>query len=536
MNIDRESEGPADDITADEQATRKQWLSWLSRLEGDGDLDALRRLQIEGLDVWPIIKATIIMGELNRNQRTRFVARAPIKAVDVPSATDSSSSPDLHFDCDVLFLANVAPAIEIDGILLNPHLDPLRNALGKKGIRTLTAYYDSVPENRVCAFPSISLSDKVRRAKIDSRSKGELSKLQERLSTSLGGDGGIDDKTQKSILKQIENTLKLRVHYQQVFKSNAALKCLFVTNYYSAHGWGAVSAAKSLGIPTVDIQHGLQGRYHHAYSWPELKNESMSCVPDHFLCWTKHDHENLDGYPLTRGRSKIIGPGHFQLEKLVEAYGSAQEPASTGFARYSQLSDELLHFAEQTRSKGKKIAGIFLQYKEDEKWLELLRNSVPSNTELWVRRHPGVRRLDPNPAEMDGIHFVDRFPLTSVLNSVDVVVTGYSSVGIEAFHLGHPVVAYSPLSKEFLEPYCTSTGFRLSSGHPSGIASAISGELLTRTTAVSSIPDINSVAESIQQLIEKSHRRNKYITHATRYLRKARVAGELFKSAYRRFL
>lgn len=497
----------SEDNCGDDQA-RIRWLALLEGLERNAEFGALREVQIDRLDVWPIIKATLAMGALNRDQRTSFVAKSMVKSVPARAfnrmvGRGSASLPKLN--CDVLFLANMAPAINVDGVLVNPHLDPLRNALEERGSRTLTAYYDGPSEISNFAMASVGLSDVLRDIKSNEAPRDELRKLEELLAILLRGAALNDAIGPADIVKRVSQTLSLRSRYSRIFEANLQVNSLFLINYYGPHGWAAIAAAKSLGIPTTDIQHGVQGRFHHAYSWPELERESLSCVPDHFLSWTEKDQQNLDQYALTRGKARLIGPGHFQLERLAANLASSESTAGA-FQSYDRLSEELRQRAEGIRADGKRIAGVFLQYKEDYDWLGGLPRKVPSSFELWVRRHPGVRRLDPSPQPVPGIFYVDDYPLAAVLRAIDVAVTGYSSVGIEASYIGRPIVAYSPLAKEFLETDCAATGFLLCRGTQDAVARAIAESPPPRAELGSNLPAIEDVADWAATLTKPAKR------------------------------
>ncbi|MXQ12895.1 glycosyltransferase family 4 protein [Microvirga makkahensis] len=456
------------------------WASLLEILEHSEHFEALRTFKVDDLDVWPIVKATLVMEALNRDQRTHFVQTAAKPWTEWPKLASGLLTPHLN-SAKALFLANSAPAFRQNGILLNPHLDPLRHHLEEQGIRTLAAYYD-ISSVQDAAFPSIGLAGHLqlsRFSRLTPNASQELSACSAELSLAIRRTNIGSAQSHANVSRRISATIRLRSRFRSIFASNPDLKLVFTTNYYGPNGWAACAAAKILGLRTIDIQHGLQGRFHHAYSWPEIHARTLGPIPDHFLTWTEDDAANLDRYPLTAGKATLIGPSHFQLERLLRDHAGTNPLLAKACLDYCTAAAALTELAGRTRQEGKKVAGLFLQYKEDDRWLQELRRRLPDNIALWVRRHPGVRQLNPDPPSITGLTFVDDYPLPSILGNVDVTVTGYSSVGIEAAHVGCPVVAYSPLAKEFLETACKSTGFTLCESDIDAIASAMATALKT---------------------------------------------------------
>ena len=60
-----------------------------------------------------------------------------------------------------------------------------------------------------------------------------------------------------------------------------------------------IHEAKNRNIKTIDVQHGIQGKFHPMYShWIKIKNYNYKLVPDKFWCWDKFSKKNMkDGLP-----------------------------------------------------------------------------------------------------------------------------------------------------------------------------------------------------------------------------------------------
>jgi len=484
------------------------WLHLLSALTQDPDLEELRHLRFEGIDVWPIVKATSVMVALNQRQgmyagqQAGLARTAYRRLMGGLERLKGQFVPLKPLDAEFFCLANIAPALDIDGILINPHLDPLRTSLANRGKKTLTGYYDG----KGASGTRFALHSRLLAGSFPQIGRALRNDVQRRLSKKLKSSNQILDnhfkRTNDTIINRIAMTVHLRKIYGDLFGRSKNLSGLFLTNYYNPHGWGAVAAAKELGVATIDVQHGVQGKHHHAYSWPELAGGLPNVVPDFFVCWTAADKDNLDSGSSTHNRSVVAGPSHFQLEALAAAEPKSDNAELTAaLANLRAKSRRAEALCRTARDRNQRIVGLFLQYREDGNWLRALRGCVPQGTELWVRRHPGVRRRGAanGEHEIPGITIVDEYPLAALLHCLDLAVTGYSSVGIEAAHVGCPVLAYSPLARQFLEPYCRDAGFELTSEDPASLGSAICNQIqkVGSRRGGAALPNLESVVDML---------------------------------------
>jgi hypothetical protein len=487
------------------------WFRMLRQLS-HGAFVPVHSLRLDGLDVWPIVKSTISMSALNRLQKAPFGPKGRPGASRVSGALRKVAqhlsplrTPTPKLDANIFCLANIAPALSIAGTLVNPHLDPLRDAFERKGLHTLTSYYDnSVDVDH--AFPVVSIEWKAEAARLSRRYR---SQFQEQVKDALAPAFREAEAEQLEILPEISAlierislTLALRDIYARLFEQNRRMQALLLTNYYNPHGWAAIAAARAAGIFSVDVQHGVQGPFHHAYGWPEASSAGWNLLPDLFLCWSQAEQANLDSFAATRGRSLTIGPGIYQLDRLLAGGEGVSSPRIETVSREYQRDRSAVHrIGAEERAQDRKVVGLFLQYIENRDWVSALRAQLPADTALWVRHHPGARRLTAVPVQPDtpGVAVVDAFPLAVIIENADLVVTGYSSVGLEAAHLGRPVVAYSPLAETFLEPSCRSTGFVAAGPDPSALADAVMSALREphggRVSAL--LPPIDEVADTL---------------------------------------
>lgn len=85
----------------------------------------------------------------------------------------------------------------------------------------------------------------------------------------------------KTFLKSLIFASAQKTIYMYIFKKIKPKK-IFLTDFCSH--LGAINAAQSLGIESIDIQHGMFGPNDPTYSWPNLPKEKMP-IPEKLIVW-----------------------------------------------------------------------------------------------------------------------------------------------------------------------------------------------------------------------------------------------------------
>jgi hypothetical protein len=91
-------------------------------------------------------------------------------------------------------------------------------------------------------------------------------------------------------------------------------------------GYGQASlirAAKDLGIPVTEVQHGVIGRYHMGYSHPHPP-PNRDYLPDRFLSWGPYWTRDVD-FPLPPEAVEVVGFTHFRKARARYA-DAARDP------------------------------------------------------------------------------------------------------------------------------------------------------------------------------------------------------------------
>lgn len=213
----------------------------------------------------------------------------------------------------------------------------------------------------------------------------------------------------------------------------------FVVTYYTNVGMAFCLACRELGIPSVDIQHGVQGELHPAYGrWHRVPAAGYDLLPSRFWCWSGDDARVISEWSgsVCRWHEPFVGGnpllGLFQQDdnELVRQFDrrilsiTPQEPPSLKVL--------------VTLQTGRGVP-------------ELLREvmaAAPPSWFWWVRLHPAMMaereairdRLGEFPAHRMNLDDATELPLYALLRHVDVHLTESSSTVIEADRFGVPSV------------------------------------------------------------------------------------------------
>jgi hypothetical protein len=214
------------------------------------------------------------------------------------------------------------------------------------------------------------------------------------------------------------------------------------------------------GIPSVEIQHGVQIGNARYSAWRALPPGGYLELPSHFWCWTEQEAANVRAWSTACPRHEPIVGGNLWLRAWLD--GSAP------------LADN--YDAEIRRMSGP--PGIELSVLvtlstgfSGERRLQSLRKAIaaaPDGWRWWLRAHPTMQRdeFDAAVAFLGGgarngailPTAAQDLPLYAQLRRTDVHVTQLSTTVIEAQQFRVPSVAIDPMAGE-LYPDQQATGW-----------------------------------------------------------------------------
>jgi hypothetical protein len=197
------------------------------------------------------------------------------------------------------------------------------------------------------------------------------------------------------------------------------------------------AACRDLGIPVVELQHGVQGPTHWAYArWSRVPLDGYEMLPDLYWVWSEHEKDEIDRWsaPLRRHRALVGGNPWIEacrrpdpeLASLLATAAIRKDPAPS-----------ILVTLQPGLTTDRHLASL----------VDAMRRA-PGEWRWWIRAHPGMSAddvelarssLDSSGARIERSQATS-LPLPVVLRASDVHVTVRSSVVLEAEMLGVPSI------------------------------------------------------------------------------------------------
>lgn len=214
--------------------------------------------------------------------------------------------------------------------------------------------------------------------------------------------------------------------------------------YYETCYLPVISAARALGIPTADLQHGMNGTMHAAYThFTALPADGYDVLPDWFVTWGAHSSENITRWWTAPTRHKVIVGGRWDLAVVSSSRGPRLDTVT----------------AMPSGTDGCRIVITMQDEPFDSGLLEAMR-AAPTSWRWLVRPHPASARYPQataaaltaqlQAAQVTTAEVIedDSATLASLLRQADVHVTWASSSWLDAAVFGVPTVFVHPGATE----------------------------------------------------------------------------------------
>lgn len=433
-------------------------LKFLNKIEKEFPVDTW---QVEGVEIWPLIRTKIHFALLQENKiesksglwdKIKVLLKEIFFTLYI-KFKDRRQNEAIH-NADVIFLSdNLDRNFEFLNLGWYDHnLDSVRVEMKKKGIKTYSMEVLS-PHTKV-NFPRYTKSLIINHSLILSKVKKFFSHFINK-ATQISLDNydefvNVCKESNVKISLDIELIYKevmyinLLVEYfkQRIKTSNAKLGILQC--WYGTVGMAFCMACNQMKIECVDIQHGIAGASDHVqYSkWEKIpKNNYYNCMPSCFWCWSVEDANAINAWNDGKNNLNTIVGG-----KTINLLWKNQ---SSEIVRYYQKKfDEIF---DKKRSLILLTLQPIVEYPE---WLvELIKES--KNYLYWgIRQHPTInekqkkfiRRIEC----LENVNWKDttKIPLEILLQNVDVHITGFSSVILDAEEFGVKSIMLDKLSRE----------------------------------------------------------------------------------------
>lgn len=213
-------------------------------------------------------------------------------------------------------------------------------------------------------------------------------------------------------------------------------KAVFLVCYYYTIAMALVRACKALGITTVDIQHGKQGKYHGLYThWTKIPEDGYELLPDIFWVWGQESHENIQKWhPAGCQHHKPSIGGNRWLAKWSDGNGLKLDREADSFLNRLDDFDRVILVSLQPFDRPLPDHLLEAMQRSPKRWLWLLRLH-PLYKHQKSQVYALMSQLEINNFEVDS---ATNLPLYALLQKSNHHLTVYSSVCYEALAFSVP--------------------------------------------------------------------------------------------------
>jgi len=246
--------------------------------------------------------------------------------------------------CDYLFVGHPRRKLGADGKYWDIYCDPIIDKIGRdkclvlegpyrgrhfvpthtQNVRCLDCYSIESVLNRQITQSHLSLTEE---------DKGMLNSLSNVISDVYDIKLDIQHLAKKHFSQSIEK----KTCYVKMLR-RIKPKLVFIVCSYDKEDWIAV--CQELGVPTIELQHGTNGRYNVAYSYPNGAKKKL--FPDYFLSFGKFWQ---DSTPLPLAEKRIFVLGYPYLENEIRTYKERRKQKQVLFLSQGTIGKELSRFA-----------------------------------------------------------------------------------------------------------------------------------------------------------------------------------------------
>ena len=421
---------------------------------------------VGGVDIWPVVRFQLA-GALRKSgedepsgEVLQTAPRGLRKLVQAMLAQQRAARVDREHNADsmqradVLVLCHSAYRSPTGGVFYDRLLDYLREQLTRRGITSLGLEYCPRGAFRTPrALPTRYIQSQLHNANLRNRVSSRFSRIEidqtehyRSFAEAIQQTGGaVPGLALRQLARQAGLLSRWAALFTRYLRSSGARLAL-KTYYYSMEGMALCLAARRLGIPCVDVQHGVQGCYHFAYGpWQCAPAGGYNTLPTVFWCWDAESAQQIGEWAVAQGALAIVGGNPWQA-----LWEGADTPAAR---REAERIDAALAAQPEHRH-------ILLSLQWDagltKGMLKIIKAS-PADWHWWVRPHPvqaggreavrqSLEQCAPGRYELT---LAADAPLPLLLAKLDAHVTRSSTVVREAAQAGIRSVVLDPAAQDY---------------------------------------------------------------------------------------
>ena len=439
----------------------------------------VEKLAVDDIYIWPLLKVRLYLENLDVNNLKTGLATA------LPTSTSKKIVYALLFGLKFLFsdfnkhkfFGTFTTLIFADpfnrrvthkGHKYEIYVDPIYDYLVQQKHKVLMVERYSTKEypspRHSPSFPQVILQIVFtllafrKRHTFDANSSDLIRQITQHLHSKGYATQTLGAKKSHQLLKMFFIHYKMYLFFYRYF----GIKNIILSEWYSIASMAAITAAKRSHVRSVEVQHGVQTKYHIAYGhFSKAPKNLITPFPDVFWVWSRQDAVNIESEFQHLGCKSYLG-GNLFFDQFMK--------------NQLQLDGEagLIEVLKQSSIKKNCLITLHTFYKLQPQIMEFIKNHQ-NDFFFLIRLHP---LMDSKPADIHEQllqHFphlqfnvaeATELPLVVVLKHTDLHVTYNSSVIIEAEKFGiHSIIFETDLSPKYYKSQLDSGIAHYYTGH-----------------------------------------------------------------------
>ncbi|MBB4823640.1 tetratricopeptide (TPR) repeat protein [Sporosarcina luteola] len=422
--------------------TRKE-IDFLNSIEINYPVNKWR---IEKVDIWPFLR---IMLGLKLANVLRPISNQDTKNNSPGKLPTLSSLLRKNEKIDVFVLIDSFPRIKLNGSWYHRLSGPFNEEIRNKGLNVVNLEFSYHNIERFPVFDeSYSITNQLKyiQNNIQINKIVHLEKYEQVKREFLLEYGEeFDFPTIEYLTTSAMYIQKLSNVFETLFLEKKT-KAAFMVNYYQQNSYAFILAARRVGIPSIDIQHGNQRDicYHR---WLNVPENGYNILPDYFWCWEKKDASTINNWAdLTKSHQAING-GNPWIEMWKDNNQSIVDQYDQTTKQYIDENQVNILVTLQP------LYGLPNWNSNIPDWVVEAIQKSPANWKWYIRYHPqmlGNYRNEMESCEAILAPYISsgkvetkkatHEPLMAILRKMTVHITAFSTCVIESMNLHVPSV------------------------------------------------------------------------------------------------
>ncbi len=353
----------------------------------------------------------------------------------------------------VLFTGFNAHRVEMDGMFVNRYFQPITTYLKKHfGYDSIMIEYRDrdktkkyIDEGQIIFLPEFLPYFNYKYRSAYQQMSVQLNGYEEFSAEVLSLLPFLKNKAiSTTALKGLVKEIKIFSHAYDLIIDKYDPKLAIGLCYYNKPVYGLDYAASKRNIPTVDMQHGGQGKLHVSYgSYESVPANGYNLMPTIFWCWDEASYNAINSWIVKQNHHRVVMGGNPWLDYFFDT-----------------IKREEFTFPE------KKIILYSMQLDVPEDYIIEAIKSTPPDFEWWLRFHPRTtaetrqavsgKIAAAGLAKKVELEKATSYPLPIILENTSVHISKFSGSIIEATQLGVKTILIDPVGVENFNDYVLS--------------------------------------------------------------------------------